>query len=80
MEFVGQEWLQYDQTFCMRSTIQPNMCQDEPLPGLWPQDMTLARPNTGDRFDSGHLNRKVATNQIPRPGVGQVVQPRMHCY
>ena len=79
-DFAGQVWLQYDQVFHMQSAIYPNMHWDRPQSGLWLQHMTPARPNIGDRFDSGHFNRKMATTQTPHPGTWQAVQPRLPCF
>ena len=75
VDFAGQAWLSYDEAFRMRCAIHPNLCRDEPLAGLW-----LARPNLGDRMDSGHLIRKAAVNVIPCLGTGQVVQPCLLCW
>ena len=80
VDFAGQAWLIYNKSFSMRSVIHPNLCWDEPLLGLWLQSMMPARPNSGNRFDSGHLIRKVGQNQNPRVGAGQVVQPCLLCW
>ena len=73
-------WLHYDEAFRMGSAIDPNMHQDEPQPGLWLQHMTPARPNTGDQFNSGHLNKKAAPGQNPCFAAGQAFQPHMFCW
>ena len=77
---MGQAWLSYDKSFRMRSAIQPNLQGDEPLPGLWLQSMMPASPNFSDRCDSGHIIRKIALNQNPHAGAGQVVQPPLLCW
>ena len=80
LDFAGMAWLRYDQAFRMRSAVQPNLRWDEPQPGLWLQHMGPARTNIGERFDSGHLNKKSAVSQNPRLMAGQAVQPRMYCW
>ena len=65
VDFAGQAWFIYDESFCMRSAIHPNLRWDEPFLGLWLQSMMPARPNLGDRFDNGHLIHK--TGEIRKP-------------
>ena len=64
----------------MRYAVHPNLRWDEPLASLWLQLMVLARPNWGDRTNSGHLIRKTAAYSAPCGTTGQVVQPSLVCW
>ena len=75
VDYQGHAWLLYDKSFHMRAAICPNLHWDLPQPGLRLQYMTLARPSTGDRFDSGHLIHKAGQMYPTRGAMGQVVQP-----
>ena len=80
VNYLGHAWLLYDELFRMRAVIHPNLCWDEPHPGLWLQYITTTQPRMGDRFDSGHLICKANLNFPPRVPSAQTPQPRWLCW
>ncbi|XP_054852798.1 uncharacterized protein LOC129341561 isoform X2 [Eublepharis macularius] len=79
-DFVGAAWMQYDEEFRMRAASDPTLPWDRIHQQLWLQLMAPAKPNLGDRADSGHLLHRPASTSGTRASAGQPVQPRLLCW
>ncbi|XP_054845591.1 uncharacterized protein LOC129336489 [Eublepharis macularius] len=79
-EFVGAAWMQYDEEFRMRAAVDPTLPWDRIHQQLWLQLMAPAKPNLGDRSDSGHLVQRLSSPPGSRTSAGQPVQPRLLCW
>lgn len=73
--WLGLAWLQYKEEFRMRAVNNLALPWDQvQQQQLWLQVMVQAKPNQGDRSDSGHLVQRLFGYSGPHTTVAQSVQ------